>query len=1150
MSQTSSERFGISAAVSASKTPDGVDAEAPELFGGGASGGKAVTAPVNIYACCKDDNNTEGGDDDDDTGGASGKAEGSFEKQSSESSKSESSSEFDAFARTKKESEAASKIASKNIRITEVNIGGLPSADWREWAASVKEKPMPISYDLVGLWNLMDNALAESFFEAYTDLEALEALYSNSGPYLDAMHFGVSRGSGEPLSTYSSDPNVDFRALLRVDQIEAAVSEAMQDLKVVGETFQPRVDRPLGKDLVACGVQVTRDDTLENKVGVTALSLKFCSASNWYHQSDWLRIGKNTAEPKGDHHEGDCPDNQFIDGMRVRYCGDSDCGEKIDTPIDVALIADSTDALGIFAIQTTCNVLGGSESTRTIQDVFCIQDSDRSETQTDCGSDAEWEEWIFLPPTKSTGTTNVIVGASIEQGSQLASQSPRRVPVGLRGESIDVGAVFGCVVFPLISWIIGNCEKEKLIKISDNDLEHNKNVQGQHNEDWKKFLSLDDNLGVKGIKLAYKEMTIEGSGFANSAISYSATWKEKGTRPVAVFATSIRSNEGKSRADESSYSFQKLQDLTKSYSSSYFEQQKKVLAYKQYFYRLLNDFMITVDVTTATFDKYSQERETEMRKYRRELFTQYAFTSGVAVLEKGLNNATKSGFNKYFASLQFRDTAFRKIRFNVVTTEEGRNKQLEDLGQLFITDIITLDEARTYNTLLNNVTPLGDTIELAYSQKFTVAKVLVHFIAQEIFCYTEIVAFGEYLQSNNITVEEVTNTTVLAFKEQHLQGNTTLSVVDFDKYLLANNIKVEEALTVETKTDFKAFLQAKMRYNRQELFNQYVLDNDVTVEEALANATLVAFEYLQANNVTVEETLTNTTLVAFDEYLQDNDIRLDESISNVTKEDFNWYLWTMMRYNRQELFREYVLVNNVTVKEVTLVPETILNLFAFDAYLSFKGITLDDTLKDSDDFKDFEIKDFNAFVQKKTKENSDEMRFQIFLDTNIMPLKVTINRQELFHEYVQEKDLNIWEALKLDTAFSFHEYLQNANTIRLAFESYLQANSIALEDSLTDSTKKDFNQFVRTTTFIDVEEETPDIFEYREDLFINYLKKKDIVLEEPPPLETIDEYWQRVSAEQIYSISLVNNIPFGLSDDYSSAGVIAMSNFGEVRTNS
>lgn len=77
-----------------------------------------------------------------------GSLSGSGGQSKTESNSESSSSQYDNFARTKKQSEDASKISSKNVKITEVNFGGSPSADWREWAASVKEKPMPISYNV------------------------------------------------------------------------------------------------------------------------------------------------------------------------------------------------------------------------------------------------------------------------------------------------------------------------------------------------------------------------------------------------------------------------------------------------------------------------------------------------------------------------------------------------------------------------------------------------------------------------------------------------------------------------------------------------------------------------------------------------------------------------------------------------------------------------------------------------------------------------------------------------------------------------------------------------------------------------------------------------------------------------------------------
>lgn len=81
---------------------------------------------------------------------------GSYGQSTTKSNSQSASSQYDNFARTKKQSDDASKISSKNVKITEVNFGGTPSIDWREWAASVKERPMPISYNVSVFLELSD----------------------------------------------------------------------------------------------------------------------------------------------------------------------------------------------------------------------------------------------------------------------------------------------------------------------------------------------------------------------------------------------------------------------------------------------------------------------------------------------------------------------------------------------------------------------------------------------------------------------------------------------------------------------------------------------------------------------------------------------------------------------------------------------------------------------------------------------------------------------------------------------------------------------------------------------------------------------------------------------------------------------------------
>lgn len=56
------------------------------------------------------------------------------------------SNKYDKFASSSKQAENAFKISQKKIKTKELNFGGLPNVDWREWAASVKERPMPIMH--------------------------------------------------------------------------------------------------------------------------------------------------------------------------------------------------------------------------------------------------------------------------------------------------------------------------------------------------------------------------------------------------------------------------------------------------------------------------------------------------------------------------------------------------------------------------------------------------------------------------------------------------------------------------------------------------------------------------------------------------------------------------------------------------------------------------------------------------------------------------------------------------------------------------------------------------------------------------------------------------------------------------------------------
>ena len=170
---------------------------------------------------------------------------------------------YDQFTSASQDSESVSRIASKNVRSSETTIGGLPNADWREWASTVKERPMPISYEMVGLWELMTELQAEAYFAALQEIEGID-FSGSSGPtpLLDAMHFGVVRGgTGEPLSSYTYNPNTDFRATLQIDEkfLTLVASDEPPTtyappfaLITYGPTYKRQINRPT--PIFACAI--------------------------------------------------------------------------------------------------------------------------------------------------------------------------------------------------------------------------------------------------------------------------------------------------------------------------------------------------------------------------------------------------------------------------------------------------------------------------------------------------------------------------------------------------------------------------------------------------------------------------------------------------------------------------------------------------------------------------------------------------------------------------------------------------------------------------------------------------------------------------------------------------------------------------------
>ena len=200
----------------------------------------------------------------------------------------------------------------KNVRTSETTIGGLPNADWREWAGTVKERPMPISYESVGLWELMTKQQANAYIVALQHIENIDLSVPESTPVLDAMHFGVARGSGEPLSSYSYDPNAPFRALLQVGDISTPIKSVPTEIGTVNGLWKASAKPSIfasNSNYYACGFNLGYTSGRINAIWMT-----LCNIHDW---SDRTRIFLGKGTWFGDDSSDGRDDPQYVQDCEV-----------------------------------------------------------------------------------------------------------------------------------------------------------------------------------------------------------------------------------------------------------------------------------------------------------------------------------------------------------------------------------------------------------------------------------------------------------------------------------------------------------------------------------------------------------------------------------------------------------------------------------------------------------------------------------------------------------------------------------------------------------------------------------------------------------------------------------------------------------------
>ncbi|KAL7547477.1 hypothetical protein ACHAWF_010770 [Thalassiosira exigua] len=94
------------------------------------------------------------------------------------------------FASRKEQASDAFKISQKKLTHEEYTIGGLPSENWRTWAGTVKERPMPVRYLLGSIMEFLSYEQSVAFFEAFEDIYGINLSEQPSDEFGKIFHHG------------------------------------------------------------------------------------------------------------------------------------------------------------------------------------------------------------------------------------------------------------------------------------------------------------------------------------------------------------------------------------------------------------------------------------------------------------------------------------------------------------------------------------------------------------------------------------------------------------------------------------------------------------------------------------------------------------------------------------------------------------------------------------------------------------------------------------------------------------------------------------------------------------------------------------------------------------------------------------------------
>jgi len=429
------------------------------------------------------------------------------------------------FAKSKTQAENALEISQTKTTNQEYTIGGLPSEDWRVWASTVKEKPMPIKYRLASLMDLMSYEQQFAFVEAFQDAYGVNISAASKKEFLNAtVHHGLYTGSGDPLSAHSLNPNDDSRVLMQVNAItdtiepqgtDAAGGEVKSQLifeakKAKGGWTKSQVD---DLDYGACGIKVIYQkkneyqcgDAPNDLIGIYDIQFEYCNTKKYSLKKQFESIttvpidfvdkkvkpstsGSSVSYPPQSIVKP-CPPDQFLCGFQIGYCGYEENEDSCQINKQPGCNGNEEDNAGIFAMTAYCKKLG----------------------------------------EECSGSPKLFDHCHHDHGGGCYVEAVRR-------------------------------KHYKYLDAKDASIGHDYIISGastRFDQEEDRFFFADDHAGISAFKLHYTEAKISqtGNGPTAKIITYSDIWKGKPLKPNAHFATLIRKDIAPNTDERSMYPF-------------------------------------------------------------------------------------------------------------------------------------------------------------------------------------------------------------------------------------------------------------------------------------------------------------------------------------------------------------------------------------------------------------------------------------------------------------------------------------------------------------------------------------------------------------------------------------------------------------------